>query len=188
MAASLAQVYSANVVGYINITCPPGFTLFANQLSPTNSTVGSLLPTPPDGVSILTWSGAGFSVDGYSEVFGWDDPSLQLNPGSGAFFNNTTTTNIVLTFVGDVLQGNRTNSIAAGLSIISSYVPQAMDVSTNGLVPSDGDSILTWNGGYIVNGYSEVFGWDNPPVVNVGQAFFYNATVPIKWIRNFVVN
>jgi hypothetical protein len=46
--AASAQVYSVNVVGYINVAVPPGFSMIANQLDSGNNTVGSLMPSVPE--------------------------------------------------------------------------------------------------------------------------------------------
>ena len=39
----MAQVYSLNAVGYINVTIPPGFSIVANQLNTTNNNLSPLL-------------------------------------------------------------------------------------------------------------------------------------------------
>ena len=36
-ASLMAQVYSLNAVGYINVTCAPGFSIIADQLYASNS-------------------------------------------------------------------------------------------------------------------------------------------------------
>jgi len=54
-ASLMAQVYSLNAVGYINVTIPPGFSIVANQLNTTNNNISPLLDSQinPDGVSGL---------------------------------------------------------------------------------------------------------------------------------------
>ena len=49
----MAQVYSVNIVGYINLTLPKGFTLIANQLngSPDNK-LETVIPAPPENTTI----------------------------------------------------------------------------------------------------------------------------------------
>src|SRR5581483_447895 len=64
-AAAMAQttnVYSVNAVGYINVTCPPGFTMIANQLMTTNTTLAGLIPTAPDGTGFYKFVGNNFQV------------------------------------------------------------------------------------------------------------------------------
>src|SRR5438067_1768307 len=50
---SMAQVYSDNVVGYITLTIPKGFSLIANQLdaSPDN-TLPTILPSVPENTTV----------------------------------------------------------------------------------------------------------------------------------------
>src|SRR5213075_206777 len=49
---SMAQVYSVNIVGYINLNIPKGFSMIANQLDTTpDNTLASVLPNPPENTS-----------------------------------------------------------------------------------------------------------------------------------------
>ena len=54
-AAALADtnVYSLNAVGYINVTCQPGFTMIANQLNTTNNAIKYLMPNVDTGTGIV---------------------------------------------------------------------------------------------------------------------------------------
>jgi len=164
-AAVMAQtnVYSLNAVGYINVTCPPGFSMIADQLQATNNSIGSLLnnfapngaPGPYEGVQIYKWSGSAFTLDtGDNQLSGnangWDNNGvITLNPGEAAWFANHRTTNIVITFVGTVPQGTLTTQIqgAGKFSMVSSQVPQAGDLVTNlGLTNyNDGDQVYVFN-------------------------------------------
>src|SRR6266851_4643781 len=95
IASTLAQVYSVNVVGYINLTLSPGLNLITVQLKGTNQNVNTLLgsstPTMPDNSLLFTWNAAGQKYD--SALIGaggvWYDalgPStITLSPGQ-AFF------------------------------------------------------------------------------------------------------
>jgi hypothetical protein len=198
ISVSQAQVYSVNAVGYINVVCKPGFNMVANQLINSNSTVAALFPNMPSGTQVLKWLGTGFSVNSYDADFGeWDDPSQTLQPGESAFFRNPTTTNITVTFVGDVPQGGLTNTIPLNYSLKSSMVPQAGLLQTSlGFVPSGGDQVLRWvNGypassGYAVHSYDSDFGeWDVEPNVNVGEGFFIKRVAAGQnWVRQFSVN
>ena len=59
VATSMAQVYSVNMVGYINQSIPQGFSMIANQLnaSPDNK-VTTLLPAPPASTSVFKFNAA----------------------------------------------------------------------------------------------------------------------------------
>src|SRR6266478_4488710 len=116
VATSMAQsnVYSLNVVGYYNVTCPAGkYTLTANQLVQTNSQVQNLFATVPDGTAIIGWSGTAFTPD----TFGggaWDDGTEIYQPGQGFFIKNNVGTNFTVTFVGEVNQNANTLTFASG--------------------------------------------------------------------------
>jgi hypothetical protein len=188
-ASAFAQsnVYSVNVVGYTTITAPPGFSIIANQLDATN-TVGALIPTPPDGTILYKYTTA---FVGNSYFFGWSDPEMTLNPGEAAFFYNPLQTAYTMTFAGEVRQGNLTNDVPSGFSLLSSIVPQSGAVDADlGLPVGDGDIVYFYRGGQFV-GYSYFFGWPdpaNPPAPAVGEGFMlYRAGASTEWTRNFTV-
>jgi hypothetical protein len=162
---SMAQnVYSVNVVGYVNLTCYPGYNVLANQLDVDGvDAVGTVLnntmvPTD-DGMELLTYTSHGFkgdSYDGYGNVLaspGWYDnvtgnPSTnQITPGVGWFIFNPTHSNIVLTVTGSVLQGTNAISVPAGYSLESVVAPQAISLdttATNYFPVQDGWEYLSW--------------------------------------------
>ena len=56
---SMAQVYSVNIVGYINLSIPRGFSMIANQLNATpDNTLETLMPTMPEGTIIYKFNPA----------------------------------------------------------------------------------------------------------------------------------
>jgi hypothetical protein len=190
---SQAQVYSVNAVGYINVVCPPGYKIIANQLINSNSTVAALFPNVPGGTTLLKWAGNGFLINQFDPDFlEWNDPNQTLVPGEGTFIFNPTTTNITVTFVGDVPQGNLTNSLPNLYSMQSSKVPQAGLLQTQlGYAPSPGDQVLRYNNGYLIHNYDPDFlEWDAEPSLAVGEGFFLlrNAPGTGQWTRQFSVN
>jgi len=189
LASSMAQsnVYSLNVVGYVNKTIPANYSLIANPLNTTSNTLSNLLGSAPNGTGVLRWNGSGF--DSSTFFFGTWTPNFTLNPGEGVFINPGAT-GFTNTFVGEVMQGALSNSIPTGYSLRASQVPQAADVTALDLTDnlSNGDAILKWTGtGY--TSYTLFFGSWNPstPTVEVGEAFFVNAGAPTSWQRNFTV-
>jgi hypothetical protein len=190
LTASTAQsVYSVNAVGYVNLSLPVGYTMIANPLNTTNNTIGSLITDMPNFSNLLKWTGSGFNIATFA--FGaWDQPNITLNPGEGAFVNISTP--FTLTFVGEVMQGNLTNTIPVGYSIQASKVPQSGGVSTTLGLTQLGtfDNLLKWNGtGYDV--YTVLPGgtWDpSEPTMTVGQSFFLNVSTAANWTRTFSVN
>ncbi len=61
--SSQAQVYSANVVGYVNVVLPAGqFVLASNPLDDGTNTVTSLGAALANKSSIQVWNGTSFTV------------------------------------------------------------------------------------------------------------------------------
>ena len=193
-ASSMAQVYSQNAVGYINITVKPGFNLVGNQLVQPNVTIGSLLPAPPAGTIFYAYSG-GFSTTTFDpDLGGWDpDPNLPMPYGGGGFLFNPSASNFTMTLVGDVGQGSLANAIPAGFSVRSSKVPQAGLITTTlGLPAVQNDTLYQYSnpGGYSTYVFdNDLGGWDPAePSVAVGEAFFFNSGAGHAWTRVFSVN
>lgn len=151
-----AQVYSANVVGYYNVTVPAnGYALFANQLTNTaagGNSVNNILTSGfvSDDTGTLNtvlyfWNGAGYNQYQYftdidqQNYFlnppgqaGWYDGtgnlvSVQLNQGKGHFIRNLTGTILTNTVVGQVPQGAYSVPVTAGFNTYAIVPP----VSTN---------------------------------------------------------
>jgi hypothetical protein len=187
--AASAQVYSVNVVGYINVPVPPGFSMIANQLDSGNNTVASLLPSVPDGVAIYKFVNGSYLINGY-EFGEWSLPNMTLNPGEGAFIFNPTAAAFNALFVGEVKQGSLQTGIPAGFSIVASQVPQTGALDTVlGFPVADGDTVYLFNnatGNYSISGFE--FGeWNIVPTPKVGEAFFVNKVSAVVWTRDFTV-
>jgi len=191
--SGMAQtVYSVNAVGYVNLAIPQGWSMIANPLNTTNNTIQALLAgTTPDFSQLYKWDGTQYAPASYA--FGaWDNPNYTLNPGEGCFFYAPTA--FTNTFVGEVMQGALTNAIPVGWSIRSSTVPQAgtaEELSLTGAL-NDFDALYKFNNASSAyEPWTYAFGsWDKTgsPTLNVGEAFWINATQPTKWVRNFSVN
>jgi hypothetical protein len=144
-ASLMAQVYSLNAVGYINVTLQPGLNQVADQLYSTNGLPNYISPTldaqvgtspafvgcrlykyNPVSESYVGWSITAGSQAGYTgpgtepwhELTGIDAATVTLNPGEAVWFINSQTTNLTLTFVGTVPS---TNSTLLGLTNSLSY-------------------------------------------------------------------
>jgi len=208
-ACVMAQVYSLNAVGYINVTVPPNFSIIANQLNTTNNNVSPMLDSQlgdgfHNGISLFKYAAGSYTVLTVDTTASppWDGPATTstLNPGEAAFIYNPYPTNVTLTFVGTVLQGSLTNTLVQNFNLISSMVPQAGALDTNmSLTPTPGDTVFFYaNGGYVVYTAdpSSPSGWDGGftgvpnPTPAVGEGFFYytpNVSGEL-WIRSFSVN
>lgn len=195
IAASAQTVYSVNVVGYVNVTLYPGFNLIANPLNTTNNTIAALLPNVPGGTILYKYvPGQGYAAYTFDDLdLVWTpNGNATLNPGEGAFIRNATGTNIVVTFVGEVLQGSLTNSLPVGFSIKSSMVPQQGAIDSVLQFPAMGGDILyKYVPGQGYNAYTfddlDLVWTPSSPTINVGEAFFIRRTSAGQWVRNFTV-
>ena len=92
--SSEAQVYSQNVVGYVNLSvAASGYTVVTMPLdydgTGTNNTVSAIIGTNlPVGSSIQNWTGTGFAGNSYSKK-GLGSGEPQLDVGQAVFLNTT---------------------------------------------------------------------------------------------------
>lgn len=196
--STMAQVYSVNAVGYINIDLPIGYSLVANQLNNGQNKLSDLIPAPVDSMSVTRWLGSGFDTDApnYIDGIGWlggAGGDTKLNPGEGAFIYTPAATK--LTFVGEVPQGALSNPIPVGYSIKSSQVPQAGTLTQLGFTAADSDTIFQWrsnsqNYNPDAPSYLDGIGWlPAEPSIAVGEAFFvFRSGAAGSWNRTFSVN
>lgn len=179
--ASMAQsnVYSLNIVGYVNTPLVSGFNLIANPLDNGTNTLDSLFPGAGFGDTVYQFANGAFSS---STFFGNWSPNLVTTPGGGVFYQaGAAFTN---TFVGNVLTGNLTNPVPAGFSIKSSQVPQAGTLDQLSYPAGFGDTAYFFrNGQYVSTTY---FGsWSPDLTVGVGEAFWMQAGAAVNWTRTF---
>jgi hypothetical protein len=204
LATSMAQsnVYSVNVVGYVNKVLVGGskYTAVANPLNTTNNTLAGLFGGAgtglPSGSQVLKWSPGASDFTPYNKVgfgSGWTGggATATLNPGEGClvFIAGGDYTN---TFVGEVLQGSLTNSLLAGYQLIGNKVPDSGPVNTLGFVPPNASQLLKWDVSIQdwipFNKVGFGSGWTpSVPSIDVGEGFMVNAASPYNWVRNFTV-
>jgi hypothetical protein len=199
VASSMAQVYSVNIVGYVNLTVPRGFSMIADQLknAPDNK-ITTVIPTPLENTEVYKFVGGSYKLLSYLGG-AWESEDaanldLTLGKGEGVFINSPALT--TLTFVGEVYTGLVDVSVARNFSIVSSGIPQTGKLQTNlGFTPVENDEVYKWNGSSF-NLYSYLGGaWeseaaDGPePGFLVGESFFVNSAGPAGrlWSRTFVV-
>ncbi len=204
-ASLMAQVYSVNMVGYINLTTPPGFSLVANQLTTGGNTLNQVLPLPADMVEaqVFTFSNNNSNVDIYDGSAWLDNNSgnpstTTIAPGKGFFFYNPKTTNVTVTLVGEVMTGTNSVTLPPGYKLVSTIVPQQLSLSAANGFPQVLETLyLTFaNNNYttLINDGSQ---WLDNSTGNpvdaqpaVGQGFFiYNpGSTDMTWTRSFSVN
>ncbi|MFO1487182.1 MAG: hypothetical protein U1F65_01775 [Verrucomicrobiota bacterium] len=154
IASASAQVYSANVVGYYNVTVPAnGYALVANQLTNSaNNDINVVLASgfksdvnAVQNTTLYLWTGSTYNIYQYftgadadnwfvlsGSVNGWYDSvgnlaSAQFKQGTGSFIYNPSGTAITNTIVGQVPQGNFSRTIKTGFDTYSVIPP----ISTN---------------------------------------------------------
>jgi hypothetical protein len=159
------NVYSLNVVGYINIPLVDGFNLIANQLdfdgTGLNNTPANILGTNvPPNTAVYGWAlGGGWNIAQYTvgrAGAGWSVESGSmptLNPGQGVWLSipsgGSLTINSNITTVGQVDQGSLINTNfmpAGGFSLLSSIVPIAGGLQTVlNYTPLANDTVYQWS-------------------------------------------
>jgi hypothetical protein len=168
VAASMAQVYSVNVVGYVNISVPANkLAILANPLSNGANKIGDVLKLDDaaTGTTIyrfdaekqkyrdaITWYGTDPAEGGWYSA---TDPDPVLTPGEGFWVKAPKNNAVNVTFVGEVPQGNLTNPLAGGgrLTLAGSIVPQQArlgdtgpnSVGAMGFPAVDGDTVYMWD-------------------------------------------
>jgi hypothetical protein len=201
--ASQAQsnVYSANVVGYVNANANNTFALLATPLdNAANSTVGSndlntLLGSLPNKAAVQVWNPGSSTFSVSTKGATGFNPNFVLPPGSGYFVKlaSGTATN---TYVGQVIVQNTqsvTNPLVANqFALVGSPIPYADDLNdTNNFLGLGGaaipnkSSIQVWNQG------SQTFsvstkgstGWNNDFTINPGQGFFLKSPSAANWVQ-----
>jgi hypothetical protein len=167
VASTMAQVYSANAVGYVNVTIVSGKTILANPLNNGDNHADTVLPLPDTAVGMLIFrfdAGAqnyGTGITYLGSGGGWVNVDtfeklpadlFILNPGE-AFFVQNVGVDVDATFVGDVSQGDLSNPIVGenNKNLVSSQVPQEAPLGdpsqadTLGFPAATGDLVFLWD-------------------------------------------
>jgi hypothetical protein len=123
----MAQVYSVNIVGYVNTAIPTGFSIICNPLnaSPDN-TVGTVMGQPPASVNLYKYNnttGLYQTISWDSEFQEWSPATGTINPGEGFYILNSGAP-FTQTFVGEVPTGTQDIPVGQGFNLIASKIPQ----------------------------------------------------------------
>jgi hypothetical protein len=203
LASTMAQsnVYSLNVVGYVNVAYVAGFNAAANPLvgSPDN-TLNSVIKgsAVPDNTIVFKWNTTIQDFDSvlptYASSSGTWAPNVPVIQGEGIFL--LAPANFTNTFVGEVKQGVTTTPIAPGFNGIASPVPIGGTTAQvlAQMTPLDNDLAFKWDTttqdfGAIATYATSSSSWS--PAVNfaVGEGIFYlsGAGSTVNWVRTFTV-
>jgi hypothetical protein len=149
--SSQAQVYSQNIVGYVNQPYKFGYSLIANPLdasdaSGINNSVTNLIngisSSAYDGAQLYVWNGAGYTIytidSSWPTLIGNAADSAAVTPpvagsGKSIYINNNIGSDTTNTYVGVVhvdaaasgvqVVGSTTNVLVTGISFYSSKLP-----------------------------------------------------------------
>jgi hypothetical protein len=206
---TMAQVYSANAVGYVNLTLPPGFSLIANPLDNTNNGINNLFAGLPNQTRVYRFN-ANQTYTIATKLGAVFNNNLVMDPGEGFFIQIPGAASVNVTFVGEVMQGNLVNPLLAGAyQIKGSQVPQALPAGRPNQAPADqtlgfpaavGDRIFLFDNvtGYQTHQFLQLgpnqlwntAGSPNGPTIGVARGFFLfrAAGASGDWTRTFSVN
>jgi hypothetical protein len=204
LASSMAQsnVYSLNVVGYVNYTFKGGglFTATASPLNTSNTLAGvfgtgSPLTGLPAGSSVQVWDTTLQDFVPYTKTpvgSGWGaNATVPIVPGKGVFVRINTAGDYTNTYVGEVLQGSLTNSTGVNFNLIGNMVPDSGLATAVNLVPAPGATVQKWSVALqdFVLSTKTPIGWSGAgePSFVPGDGFFLRNTTPYNWVRNFTV-
>jgi hypothetical protein len=209
--SSEAQVYSQNIVGYVNTVFPAGQYAAVNAPLAATSTNApeDALTSLATGDSILFWSGSAFSTYVYISPQQWIypdgstiGPAPNLGVGPGFFYLNGGGAPETNTFVGTVVLTNTVTLPAGNYALVGSTPPIAdsLDGTNLNLPLQTGDSVLLWSvaaQSYDTYVFISDGQWIYPdgstigaaPSTTVGNAFFYlnGGGSAETWTQNFIV-
>jgi hypothetical protein len=183
------NVYSQNVVGYINVPMPAGQqVLVANPLDDGTNTVTSLGASLANKSQIQTWNGAGFTLS--SKGGGVWTTNLSIPVGTAFFVKSFTT--ITNTFVGNVVVlsgGSGTNSLPAGtLQMVGEQIPYGGDLNdtTNvnlGSTLANKSQIQVWNGSGFTLASKGGGNWTTNLTITPAEGFFVKSFTATNWVQ-----
>ena len=208
-----AQVYSVNVVGYVNTPLQNGLNLIVNPLDyggtgvsdNVTNVMGQAMPAgtrvfirnPAGGYDIST-----FTKNKAGTATNWT-PIIQIDSGNGGWVQIPAGTGPVTnTFTGEVKQGSlvHTNIPAlGGYSIVGSIPPIAGYINTNlSYNGGAGDRISKWTNNGIASGYGiytytknkagTATNWaPSVPQLNVSEGAWLQSSAGQTWVQNFTV-
>ncbi len=179
---------TSNILGYVSMTLPPGFSMISNPLNSPANVVGRVFKDWPDGTTLNKFDTQLFRLVENSVKFTqWINAADVLKPGEGAIFFNPTQDYRSVCFTGDVLQDDLSMELPAGFSIRSSLLPQAGHIVDDLKFPiANGDVVHVFDRErqqYVLYPY-ENGGWTKgSPVLGVGEAFWVAKAEPGTWDR-----
>ena len=189
----LADVFSVNVVGYINLPIYAGGNLIANQLYAPNNTLNGLFGSgTPDGATCTKWDAVTqqfLTLSTYTSGGGWSI-NYDLQAGEGALFHSDSL--FTNTLVGEVHGFDGENllfnypTVSEGTYLLSCSVPFQSDFNhVIGRDPNENESVRqldSVNQTYHTTTFHDG-AWDNgDPTLRVGESAFFTIVSPVAVI------
>lgn len=193
IASSVAQsnVYSVNIVGYVNKGLTTQATFISSPLDNGTNDLNSLLPGLAKNSTASFWTGSAFT-NATKGATVWT-PNFAVSNGVGFFV--TSKTILTNTFVGNVIVGpggSVTNHLLAGISTaVASMIPYAGDLNTTNIglgVLAKNSTASFWAGSYYTNSTKGATIWTPALPINVADGFFLNSKTAVDWIQNLPAN
>lgn len=201
LAASAQNVYSLNIVGYVNKVAPVAnqFALWANPLDTgAGNSITNLFPSAPNATQIRAWNGASY-VSAQKSFGNWNT-NLVLAPGTGFFIKYPAGSGSVTnTFVGTVLvenpdgQGGGTNTtaITSTFALLGGKFPIGGNLTSTGVgtlnlgaALANGSQVRAWNGTAFVSAQKSFGNWNTNLPLGVGDGFFVRLSAGTSnWIQ-----
>lgn len=190
LSSQAQNVYSANVVGYVNVTNAANvFALMSNPLDNGTNNLTSLFPSAPNGSQVQVWTGSGFQGATKNLTGNWST-NLVITPGEGFFVklpgNGTNT------FVGSVavpVGGTNVLALPAGLFVlVGSPIPYSDTLTgTNlNLQLANGSQVQVWTGSGFQGSTKNLTGnWSTNLTITPGEGFFVKSSTATNWVQSF---
>lgn len=202
--SSFAQnVYSVNVVGYINMTLTNTWSLIGDQLDDgAGNQITNIFAAPFSGYPVNFYKYNGATYDQLSRLSAatWTfSPNTVANrqntlkPGEAVFVRKQFAGPLTFTFVGEVMQGDLVNPVTPGFELYSAMVPQEGGIRTvHNFQPNRNDQVFfAFNGTTYTSRAWLGTTWSGAePNIKVGEGFWINNRTNIvnNWTRTFFVN
>jgi hypothetical protein len=195
--AMAQNVYSLNVVGYVNQTYQPGFQMVANPLdldgTGIHNTIGTVFSNSmPANTIVYKWN-SGWVPYTFAKGAWTPNSTASINPGESVFVKLPGAVSWTNTMVGTVLQGTLTNNYIpalGGYCALSSIVPITglLQSNTNlNYIPKASDVVYKWSNGWVPFTFAKGAWTPAQPTNNVGEGFFLKTSAGQGWTNRLTV-
>jgi hypothetical protein len=190
-AQAQSNVYSVNIVGYVNQVLPAGqLVAVANPLDNGTNDLNSVFGGVAKTSVAQFWNGSGFTPSQKGGT-GWS-PNTATPVGMGLFISSAQ--DVTNTYVGEVVVGpgeNVTNSLPVGLSLVGSPLPMAGTLNSPelGLLGVAKTSTAQfWNGSGYTPSQKGGTGWTPDLSIGVAEGFFISPVQAYDWVQTLPSN